>query len=351
MNYMIVFLHAWAAFQYVEWNCVEFHVFRFLCSHLCWVAIPTFFLISGYLLFQQFSLKKWPDKLWRRVKRLSVPYVVWNMTFVLFYLSLSCLVPRLGKRVAMFGLDTLGGAISKILSLTVAPIDGPLWFIRVLFLLVLVSPGLWFVMRIGKGIPALILSLGWCVAESCLGLEKTLHLTFPAYAITCFLSGGVLAVKGKEPVACFSRKWCSLLLLGLAACGIRAYLLMFTMAEAGAGSNDGMIVFCSISVSVLAILEAPALIALVSRWNVERITQNKVYQFLRDMSFFSYAGHFLFCSMWLHTVAPLLGGHWAGKFTVLILIFVGCGVPTMAVVYWGAKRLCPKVLKLFDGTL
>ena len=347
---MIVLLHAWAAFQYVKWDTVEFKAWTFVCSHLSWMAIPTFFLISGYLLFQKFSFAAWPEKMWRRVKRLAVPYVIWNVVFVVFYLSLARIVPRLGARVASFGLDTFSGAFSKVLSLTVAPIDGPLWFLRVLFLLALASPLLFVFLRVGRGIPLLACSVLWCVGESALGWREALQLTCPAYALTCFLAGGVLAINGRNLVESFAGKWRTWLSVGLLACVMSAGLSMCKMTNAavvGVGTAMGS----SIMVSLFSILQAPALIALVSRWNVERISANRTYQFLREMSFFAYAGHFLFCSMWLHTVAPLLNGYWMGKFTVLILIFVGLGVPTMAVVHWIAKRLCPRALKLFDGTL
>ena len=95
MNYMIILLHAWAAFQYVQWNTVEFWSWTFITSHLCGLAMPTFFMISGYLLFQHYCLMKWPKKIQRRVRRLVVPYLVWNSLFVVFYLSLSRIVPRL----------------------------------------------------------------------------------------------------------------------------------------------------------------------------------------------------------------------------------------------------------------
>lgn len=344
MNYMIIVLHAWAAFQYVPWGCGEFVVWTVICSHLMGLAMPAFFMISGYLLFQKFSLASWPNKMMRRVKRLAVPYLAWNIFFVAFYLALAHFVPRLGTRVASFGLDTIGGAVSKIASLTVAPIDGPLWFLRVLFLFSLASPILWWLMRFGRGFVLLGLTVVWCAGEGVLGLTETLHLTIPAYALACFVAGGVVARNGKEIVATF-RPW-GWFALGLFACLIRAAIAVPRLcANVEPNAAVGM------TLSLLAILEAPALISFVSHLPVNRIADNRVYSFFKEMSFFAYAGHFLFCSMWLHTVAPFLAGVGVGKMSLLILIFVGCGVPTMAVVYWLGKRICPKIMKVFDGTL
>lgn len=337
-NYMIVLLHGWAAFQYVANDTVEFYGWTFVCSHLSWVAIPSFFMISGYLLFKGFSFPTWPKKMNRRIRRLAVPYVAWNVLFVAFYLVMANLVPRLNQRVATFGLDTFSGAFSKVLSLTVGPIDGPLWFLRVLFLFAVASPILWSALRVGKGIPVLVLSAAWCVGESALGLTKALHLTAPAYALVCFVLGGVIAENGRNLVDVIGRRWKTWLVIGLVACVARAVLIMRGIpAEA--------------IISLLACLEAPVLLAAVSRLNVGCIAENRLYIALREMSFFAYAGHFLFCSMWLHSAAPLLPGLWTGKFTILILIFVIGGVSTMAVVYWLGKKFCPKMMKVFDGTL
>lgn len=332
MNYLIVLLHAWAAFQYVKVGTIEFKTWTLVCSHLCWMAIPTFFLISGYLLFLRFSIATWPAKLWRRTRRLVVPYAAWNVLFVVFYLSLARFVPRLGVRVASFGMDTFAGTFSKVFSFTVPPIDGPLWFLRTLFFLTVLSPIFLLLLRIGRGVPVVILSLAWCVLESVLGLRDKLHLVAPAYSVACFLFGGALAMNGKDIVDSFRKKRAVWLCAGLSACALMS-LKVLPAVE-----------------SLLAVLEAPALIALSLWLNGAKIVQLQTYRFLHEMSFFAYAGHFLFCSIWLHTLAPFLGGFWTGKFTVLILIFVGCGVPTMAVVYLVAKRFCPQALKLFDGS-
>lgn len=340
MNYMIVLLHAWAAFQYVDRTTIEFKSWTFVLSHLCWLAIPTFFLISGYLFFNKFTMESWPEKLWRRTKRLAVPYLIWNVTFVVFYLALARLVPRLATRVATFGLGTWSGAVSKIISFSVAPIDGPLWFLRTLMYLAILAPILFAVMRIWRGWLAVGLSATWIVCEGVFGLALPLHTVIPGYAVFCFVAGGVLMLNAQDLISVFKSRWW--FALGLIACIIRWYL--------GATSESAMpfIYTCG---NLLAVLEAPALIALVANLPVDRVSTNKVYSYLKDMSFFAYAGHFLFCSMFLHTLAPAFAFMTTGKFTVLILIFFCLGVPTMAVVYWLGCRLAPKALRFYDGTL
>jgi len=345
MNYMIVVMHAWAAFQYVDRTTAEFAGWTFVCEFLCAMAMPTFFMISGYLMFQGFEWQSLPNKLGRRVKRLAVPYLVWNTTFVLFYLAMARLVPRLATRVSSFGLDSWAGALSKIASFTVAPIDGPLWFLRALIYLSVLSPLIWMGLRFLKGIPLMALALAWCYGEWRLGLRETMDCLLPAFAIACYLIGAWLSVYGRQLTQVFCH-W-GWIVVGLAACAFRGWWLVPGFMEQSVPE------WARLVGTYFRILEAPVLIALVATLGLGsgRFAQSKVYRYLKDMSFFAYAGHFLFCSIFLHSIAPKLGFMTTGKMTVLVLAFVGLGVPTMAVVYGLARKLFPKLLRLWDGTL
>lgn len=341
MNYMIVLLHAWAAFQYVPNRGLEFVSWTFICSHLCWMAIPAFFLISGYLLFSNYDLSKWPAKMRNRMKRLAIPYIVWNLTFVVAYLLMGKVVPRIGTRVETFGIDTVSGAFSKVLSLTVSPIDGPLWFIRSVFLFALVSPLIYLLLKPLKGKFALVVCLIWCILEPCLGLGDAMHMIAPAYAMLCFVVGGALAINGKDIVLGFKNKvW---LLLGGIACVIRAVLFLRFQQDS--------VIPISVAIQALSVLEAPALVCLFANIDISPLTKNKAYLFLKEMSFFAYAGHFLFCSSVLHILAPKLAFMTVGKFSVLICIFFFGGILALTLAFGVLRRACPKLLRLYDGSL
>ena len=104
-----------------------------------------------------------------------------------------------------------------------------------------------------------------------------------------------------------------------------------------------------IMISFLSIAEAPALLSVVANLNIQRITSSSVYVCLKDISFFAYAGHKLFCSLWIHAFALLLAGYWPGKFTALVVIYVFLGGITMFAIYYGGQKICPKTMKLLDG--
>ena len=343
-NYIIILLHAGAAFQYCVRGTLEYIFWTYLCWDLCSAALPAMFLISGFLLFQKYGLASFKDKLKRRVKRLAVPYFAWNMTFVVFYLMMARFVPRLSARVATFEIDTVQGIVDKTCSLVTAPIDGPLWFLRTLFIFTLCSPILWLFLRskVGRwmGLGGVLIAYPMCYA---LGLTPEMALTYPLYALTIFYVGGLMAVTN-----CFhgafewftTKAWILLPILGALMCGYVVALKESPESCLTALISDlGKLAF------------TPLLFIAVNQMNVNKISSNGLYQYMKEMSFFAYAGHFLFCSMIMHTAAPFLGFMTTGKFTVLVLIFCGVGVPVMAGIYWIGKKYLPRIMKIYDGTL
>lgn len=344
-NYLIILMHASAALQYCRQGGTEVHLWTFICGCMTQFALPALFLISGYLLFKNYTFNSYPKKISRRIKRLLVPYVVWNTTFVLFYLVCKNFVPRLNERVASFGLDSYSGIISKILDISVHPIDGPLWFLRTLFIFSLVSPLLYLILKSKK---KYIRYSGFFIIGAVYvicyrtGVMYQLLMTYPLYAITLFYIGGLLAtgMNGDKFQKFASNYWLILCLIGFT---INA-LVVFTPSQA---RTPLYATFSDISKLMLT----PGLFFVVSKMNIERLFNNKVFLFAKDMSFFAYAGHFLFCSMVMHATASLLGFMDKGKSTVLIMIFCMIGVPVMAGFYCLGKRIIPRIMRLFDGTL
>lgn len=149
------------------------------------IAVPAFFLISGYFLFKHLETwdwQVWKDKLKNRLHTLMLPYIIWCLIYVLWTKYLKVIVLRLGAFVIkgkplddiveylntvdinwphvfwdsfswMGGANWLGVDI-----VNTSPELIPFWFIRDLIVVVLLSPliyylvktfGLWFVGLIG----------------------------------------------------------------------------------------------------------------------------------------------------------------------------------------------------------
>lgn len=57
---------------------------------ICEIAVPVFFLISGYLFFrgmENWNTSVWVNKIKRRIKTLLVPYILWNIISVMFFVA------------------------------------------------------------------------------------------------------------------------------------------------------------------------------------------------------------------------------------------------------------------------
>jgi surface polysaccharide O-acyltransferase-like enzyme len=341
-NYMIILMHAGAALQYCKLGGAEVSFWTFVCGCITQIALPALFLISGYLLFHNYSFHNYLDKIKRRIKRLFVPYVIWNITFVVFYLLCGHFVPRLAERISSFGLDTFHGAFSKILDFTVHPIDGPLWFLRTLFILCLISP-IFFVLINSKraiikysGFFLILIAYLLC---NYYGVTDRLLMTYPLYSITLFYVGGLLSSSGKC-IEFKSSYWLIPCIIGLSMIMVVVFNPGFEHSPLGGTIND-----------LGKLLLTPTLFLFVGRLDNKSINGNKVYLFAKDLSFFAYAGHFLFCSMIMHTVASFLGTVEAGKATLLISVFCVVGIPFMALVYKIGERWFPSFIRLYDGTL
>lgn len=124
------------------------------------VAVPMFFLLSGILFFKGVgSVKDCLPKMKKRVRSLLVPYVIWNVIFVLWYLILQNL-PVFGGYINN---DIVGKVFSPdigsdIYELLLKPVNFPLWFLRDLMIMVALSPVLFYLIKYLKwGAPLLIL--------------------------------------------------------------------------------------------------------------------------------------------------------------------------------------------------
>ncbi len=151
----VVICHAWSGHQYIKTDQIPpVHFVRWFSNVLISSGLPVFFFLSGYFASRHFeeylTWDGYKTLIKKKVLTLAVPYLLWNVIFILFYLAAGSVVPRIGQRVAKFHLDTLYGFIDKLLGLSGSPLDGPLWFVRDLFVLFLILPLIVAAMKYAK---------------------------------------------------------------------------------------------------------------------------------------------------------------------------------------------------------
>ena len=205
-NYMIVLMHAWAASQYCAEGTIEFSVWNYLCNSFAAAAMPALFLMSGYLLMVNFTPQVVRGKFYRRLKRLLVPLLAWNLFFVVFYLTLSRFVPRISARVASFNLETVCGVVNKVIGLIDRPLDAPLWYLKTVFIYSLFAIPVWWVLQKRKWYFLYLISLLVLVASVFTPLGQPMKYSFPAYSVFAFLMGCHLGYKKVSVFKMFSGK-------------------------------------------------------------------------------------------------------------------------------------------------
>ena len=194
---LITFAHSYSGVRvgYTLWGdgWDTYEVLKIVVSQtLVKVAMPTFFVISGYLFFAnvtEWNAKTYWGKLRRRVKTLLIPYIVWNLLMAIKLKSFSLNMfwtywTEAGKQT-----DWLGNE-----QLMTAPANMPLWFLRDLMVVALLTPIIY------KGIRKMG---GWLVV-----LLTPLYLSgvcafipgLSAYAIYFFTLGAFLGIRKMDIV-------------------------------------------------------------------------------------------------------------------------------------------------------
>lgn len=170
-------------------------IFNIVSGGICRIAVPLYFVISGYLFFYGFNettIINYRNKLHRRVQTLVIPYVLWNTLYIGFFAIAQLIFPFLisgnNKSILDYSIidymhcywDIIGGLF---------PINGPFWFLRDLIVVSLLSPVIFWIIRVSKGYIILLLLLLWINDIGTVGQYGVLRIdSFLFYSIGAWLS-------------------------------------------------------------------------------------------------------------------------------------------------------------------
>lgn len=110
---------------------------NFVFSTFTRIAVPVFFIISGYLLFQHYSL----NKILRRTRTVFVPFLLWSLITIAVFVFLQQ-VPFFSSYFNNQFQLTFESVFTRTF---IKPLNGALWFLRDLYILVLLSPIIRFI--------------------------------------------------------------------------------------------------------------------------------------------------------------------------------------------------------------
>lgn len=171
---LIVFLHCKGV---PEIHPIDWHHFgamdsynflrHYLSNVISCVAVPTFFLMSGYLFYYRsdfFSIKLYKDKIVRRIKSLLVPYFFWNTLYLVgnvffvvrgseytnMWAAVIALLKDYGGWRVFWDCQLMEGEFDIPIGFAQdnsAPLLVPMWFVRDLWVVCLFSPVLWWLTK------------------------------------------------------------------------------------------------------------------------------------------------------------------------------------------------------------
>ena len=165
-----------------EWNTYEF-LKLFVSQTLVKVAVPVFFIMSGYLFFanvEKWNLKVYKAKILRRMKTLLIPYLIWNLLMAVKLKSFSWSIFWVFWYPAGIQTDWFGQE-----HWMTAPVNMPLWFLRDLIIVSLFTPIIYILVRkLGSWLMALLTILylsGFCAFIPGLSAYAVYFFTFGSF--------------------------------------------------------------------------------------------------------------------------------------------------------------------------
>lgn len=301
------------------------------------LAVPCFFFLSGYLLFaryNRFGIKEYCGVLKRKFLALAVPYMIWNGLMFYGRMISGTLDPYYEPWdfYRVFWVYYGGGYSTSMLGYDYAdwsePINVPLWFLRDLMVVTLLSPLIWRIVKcMGKW------SLLLFILPYIFLMGVPIH-GFGTLALCFFPMGAAFSILGMSLSEFIKKSW---------RLFVPLYLLVITLRSLSIINDEWDVLFR------ISLLTGVFFMLSISYWGVRHTKSRDLIIKLGEASFLIYVGHeFLFVrsvhelSLYLREI-PI----WGGMAGCVISIFGR--VAFLVLSYFLLKAKFPGLLKVLTG--
>ena len=177
--FAILLLHAYTAVQLTNHD-TYFHVLYPFALWFGETGVPAYFFISGLLMF--YSTKSYSQQIKSRFHTLFIPYMIWNGLFLLAYIV---------AWKAGFGVEINHKSLNDFTTMdfirafwdrgdwdwgNCMPVLTPMWYIRNLMIMYLISPIVYYVIRATGPMVPIVAALFWINAHSVAFILQTLTM-------------------------------------------------------------------------------------------------------------------------------------------------------------------------------
>lgn len=272
-----------------------FFVTNFISEVLSKLCVPSFFFISGFLFFREayFNKDLYIQKLSTRIRSLFIPFILWNIIGAAFILCKSTIpfvsnyYPPIEIRfsfIRLFSTFFNNSNNSGLLvypadfppPMDICPINIPLWYVRELMIMVLLSPLTYWIIKKGGKLSIIVLALIWYTTP--LLLPKAHYFPMFIQALFFFSWGAFYNIHQINFIHLFREAKYIFCIL---------YLIIAMTDALTKGSTY------SLYIHTLGLLVGIPLVFIIASYIAE-YWNNKPKQILIDSCFFIYALHSLF---------------------------------------------------------
>jgi len=175
-----------------------------ISHHVGQIAVPCFFLFSGYFFFiniKAFNASLYVEQLKKRSRTLLMPYLLWNIFFVLVVLLKNFIFGQVGLSKDDMYNDLLIGSTYDII--WGVPFLFPFWYIRDLLCMIILSPLFYLLFKYTKSLGLLLLIIAYIMVWE-LGVPGLSTTAFMFFGLGAFLGIGkynMMALGAKYKVA------------------------------------------------------------------------------------------------------------------------------------------------------
>lgn len=320
------------------------------------IAVPLFFLIAGYFFFYRgegqvvtFNTTDYGHKLYRRIKTLLIPYLLWNIIYIIvrigntlpFFTTISTRVSATHLNLTFSSIlhafyDTTSDPL--VLPASIDPLslhlpaDPPLWFLRDLIVLIILTPLFFFCIKRLKGYFPLLLGLLWI---GLCGLSMTQEAQFLGSSFF-FSIGAYFGIYGKNLINTIPKIKYSYIIYPLLSL-LDVYLLL-----CGNTIIQSLVHCITIIVGSVVCINLSTTIIEGGYMTVKPLLTGSV--------FFIFALHWVVILI-LNKLIPILLGGVDNPITYIIswLLTIFCTVGICLGIYWFLHRFTPKLCGLLTG--